>query len=244
MLLAIDIGNTNISFGLFKGSRLSKTWDIPVKNYPKTVSLKGNSFLKTSLKNIVICSVVPQVTAKLSVDIAAISGIKPNIIGKDIKVPIKNLYLDQKQLGIDRLVNAYAASIIYGHPVIVVSCGTAITLDVVSKSGAYLGGLIQPGLNLAASMLAAKTALLPGIKLKEPSGIIGQDTRSCILNGVVLGAAGSIDSLIEKIRAKIGKKAPAIGTGGDIELIKKYSKHINKVDPNLTLKGINLIYEK
>jgi type III pantothenate kinase len=242
VLLAIDIGNTNISCALFKGARIKKNWDIPVKNYSRASLLKHIKGKK--LCAALICSVVPQITGKLSVDIAGINGIKPYIIGKDIKIPIKNLYLNQKQLGADRLVNAYAASMIYGHPVIVASVGTAITLDVVSKNGAYLGGLIQPGLKLAISILASKTALLPGIKLKDPSGIIGRDTRSCILSGVILGAAGSIDSLVEKIRLKTGRNTPVIGTGGDITLIKKFSKHITKVDRELTLKGINLIYEK
>lgn len=241
MLLAIDIGNTNISCALFKGTRINKSWDIPTKNYSK---LKLFKYIKGKrLSAALICSVVPKITAKLSVDIAGISGIKPNIIGKDKKIPIKNLYLNQKQLGVDRLVNAYAASMIYGHPVIVASCGTAITLDVVSKNEVYLGGFIQPGLKLAVSMLAAKTALLPEIKLKEPFGLIGRDTQSCILNGVILGAAGAIDSLIEKIRLKTGGTTPVIGTGGDIKLIKKYSKHITKIDHSLTLKGIYLINE-
>jgi type III pantothenate kinase len=242
VLLAIDIGNTNISFALFKNKRIDKSWDIPVKNYSKLKLLKRIKAKK--LDAALICSVVPRITKKLSVDIAAINGIKPDIIGKDIRVPIKNLYLNQKQLGVDRLINAYAASLIYGNPVIVASAGTTITLDVVSKSGAYLGGLIQPGLKLAASMLAEKTALLPEIKLKAPSGIIGKNTQACILNGVVLGASGSIDSLVRKIKMNIGKKALVIGTGGDIGLIKKFSKQINKIDQNLTLKGINLLYEK
>jgi len=231
-----------MSCALFKRARISKCWDIPTKDYSKAKLFKH--IKRRKLSAAFICSVVPQITRKLCVDIDGISGIKPNIIGKDIKIPIKNLYLNPKQLGVDRLVNAYAGSIIYGHPVIVVSCGTAITIDVVSKSGAYLGGLIQPGLKLTVSVLAAKTALLPGIKLKEPSGLIGRDTRFCILNGVILGAAGSIDSLIEKIRLKIGKNTPVIATGGDINLIKKFSKYITKIDRNLTLKGINFIYEK
>lgn len=241
MLLAIDIGNTNISCALFKGARIIKSWDVPTK----TASLKRNGLLKRgTLEAVVICSVVPKLTRKLCADLSAISGIKPYIIGKDINVPIKNLYTNRKQLGQDRLVNAYAAGKIYGYPVIAVSAGTAITLDVVSKDGAYLGGLIQPGLTLSISALAQNTAMIPQVKLKGPLGLIGRETRACILNGVILGTAGSIDSLVKEIKLKTGKNTPVIGTGGDIDLLKKFSKEIDRIDRDLTLKGIYLTYKQ
>lgn len=241
MLLAIDIGNTNISFALFKGSRINKSWDIPTKSYAKL--RLARYIVNKKISAALICSVVPKIVNKLSRDIHQISGVKPALIGRDIFVPIKNLYKNKKQLGQDRLVNAYAASKIYSVPVIVASFGTAITLDVVSKNRAYLGGFIQPGLRLALSALNLKTAMLPKLKLLPVSGLIGADTRCAILNGVILGSAGSADALIEKIRLKTGKQTKVISTGGDISLIKKFSRQINIVDKDLSLKGIFLLYK-
>jgi len=241
VLLAIDIGNTNISFALFKGSRINKNWDIPTKSYSKLKLLKK---LKGKLiRFALICSVVPGIVNKLAGDIHSISGVKPEIIGRDIFVPIKNFYRNKKQLGQDRLVNAYAASQIYSVPVIVVSYGTAVTLDVVSKNRTYLGGLIQPGLRLSLSALNSGAAMLPKLNLLPACGLIGIDTRSSILNGVILGSSGSTDALIERIRLKTGKNTLVIGTGGDISLIKKSSKYIKTVDEDLTLKGIFLVYK-
>ena len=237
MLLAIDIGNTNISFAIFKGKQIIKNWDIPVKKY------RGMAKFSKPIKDALICSVVPVMTKIISNDIKKITGIKPKIIGKDIRVPLENLYREPKQLGSDRLVNAYAASQIYSTPVIIVSCGTAITVDAVTKNKIYLGGFIIPGLNSSLSVLNLNTALLPKIKLTSAKGIIGRNTRSCMLNGVVLGSIAAIDTLIEKIRVETGKSTKVIGTGGDIDLIKRLSGYIIKLDKDLTLKGVFLLYK-
>ncbi|MDO8662624.1 MAG: type III pantothenate kinase [Candidatus Omnitrophota bacterium] len=241
MLLAADIGNTNISLALFKGSKISKIRDIPLKEYTQSKLFKYIG--KESLDTALICSVVPSMAKRLANDLKKISGISPRLIGKDISVPLKNLYQNPKQLGQDRLVNAYAASKIYSAPVIVVSCGTALTIDAVSKNREFLGGFILPGLRSSLSSLNADTALLPKLKLKPASGLIGRNTQTGILNGVIAGSAGSIDSLIEKILLKISKHAKVIGTGGDIYLIKRFSRYIIKVNKELTLKGIFLVYK-
>lgn len=237
MLLAIDIGNTNISFALFKGSRIIKKWDIPLKEY------RCIRKLEKPVKAALICSVVPKLTQRISSDIKKITGIKPKIIGKGIRLPLKSLYQKPKQPGADRLLNAYAASKIYSTPVIVVSCGTAITVDAVSRDKKYLGGFIIPGLNTSLSALNLNTGLLPEIKLTAVPGRLGRNTRACILNGIILGSAGAVDRLIEKIRLKTGKNTKVIGTGGDIDLIKGFSEHINRIDNDLVLKGIYLLYE-
>ncbi len=242
MLLAIDIGNTNLSFALFKGNRISKIRDIPLKEYTQSRLLKyiGKEKPDASL----ICSVVPRMTKKLSTDIKKLTGVKPKLIGKAIRIPLKNLYQNPKQLGQDRLVNAYAASKIYSPPVIVVSCGTAITVDAVSKNREYLGGFILPGLNVSLSSLNTHTALLPKLKLAPSTAEIGKDTRSSILNAVLPGTAAAIDALIEKIRLKTGKNTQVIGSGGDIDLLKRFSKYIIKVNKQLALKGIFLAYQE
>ncbi len=237
MLLAIDIGNTNISFAIFNGGKIIKNWDIPLKEY------RGIRTLETPIKDALICSVVPQITQRVSRDIKKTTGVKPKIIGKDILIPLKNLYKKPEQLGMDRLVNAYAASQIYSAPVIIVSCGTAITVDAVSKISGYLGGFIIPGLNSSLSALNLNTALLPKVKLAPTKKNIGKNTQDCILNGVVLGSASAIDALIETLRIKIGKNTKIIGTGGDINLIKRFSKCAIRVNKNLLLNGIFLLYK-
>jgi len=169
-------------------------------------------------------------------------GKQPYIIGKGIKAPIKNLYRRPKQVGQDRLVNAYAGIKLYGAPLIAVDFGTAVTFDVVSGNKEYLGGMILPGLTISLDALNQRTALLPKIKLEEPKEFIGRDTKSSMLSGIVYGFAALTDDLVIRIKKKIGKDATVISTGGNIGLIGKYCRQIDKVDRDLTLKGLNLLY--
>jgi type III pantothenate kinase len=244
MLLTIDIGNTNISLGLFSGRRLLKKYSIPTKD--KVYYSRLNKLLrgkKKLIKDIIISSVVPQNTTSFKKALKRLFVKTPIIIGKDITVPVKNLYRKPKQVGQDRLVNAYIAARLYGAPLIVVDFGTAITFDVVSKDKEYLGGMILPGLRISLEALAEKTALLPKIKLTEPKEFIGGDTRASMLGGIVYGFAALTDDLVSRIKNKIGKNALVIGTGGNIGLIAKYCRKIDKIDSDLTLKGLALIYD-
>ena len=241
MLLAIDIGNTNISLGLFKGKRLLSRYCIPTKQRSYLAKLK-KIFNKHKIDDAIVCSVVPKSTTIIKKELNKLLGKKPIIIGKDIIVPVKNLYRRPKQVGQDRLVNAYAGVMLYGAPLIVVDFGTAITFDVISKHKEYLGGMILPGLDISLEILAERTALLPKIKLNKPKEFIGRDTRNSMLSGIIHGFAALTDDLTKRIKDKIGKNAKAIGTGGNIGLIDKYCKRIDKIDKDLTLKGLNLIY--
>lgn len=175
--------------------------------------------------------------------ISGLLGRRPYIIGKDIKGFIKNSYRKPKEVGTDRLVNAYAGIRLYGAPLIAVDFGTAVTFDVVSRNKEYLGGMIIPGLSISLDALASRTALLPRVSLKKPSEFIGRDTKSSILSGIIYGFAALTDDLAERIRSKIGRGAKVIGTGGNVELISKYCRYIDKIDTNLTLQGLNLIYQ-
>jgi len=240
MILAIDIGNTNISFGIFKGNRSTKRFNI-LTQYYNLRKLKQN-LGRVDIDDAIICSVVPYATKVLAKDLKIYLRKRPYIIGKDIKVPIKNLYRKPKQVGQDRLVNAYAGVLLYGAPLITVDFGTAITFDVISKKKEYLGGMILPGLAISLDALAKRTALLPKIKLETPQEFIGRDTRNSMLSGIVYGFAALTDDLVSRIKNKIGKKAKVIGTGGNINLIGKYCKQFDKIDRDLTLKGLNLIY--
>ncbi len=240
MLLATDIGNTNISFGVFRDNKLVKKFDIPDEKYSfKTLK----SFLsRINIDGCIICSVAPQSTDILEKDLKNYLDIKPYILGKNINVPIKNCYRKPRQIGQDRLVNAYAGMILFGVPLIVTDFGTAITFDIVSGQKEYLGGMILPGLSTSLEALSQKTALLPEINLSNPKEFIGRDTKSGMLSGIVYGFAALTDGLISKIRKEIGKNAKVIATGGDVNLINNYCFKIDKVDIDLTIKGLNFIY--
>jgi type III pantothenate kinase len=241
MLLAIDVGNTNISCGVFKGLKLVKQFDIPAKACFKTSFTK--KFRNTSkVSASIICSVVPKLTKVILRGLISLTGKTPYIIGKDLIVPIKNLYRWPGQVGQDRLVSAYAASSLYYAPLVVIDSGTAITFDVISRNNAYLGGLIVPGMEISLAALKEKTALLPLVKLAKPQTLIGRDTKNSILSGIVFGTAALCGELTKRIKQRIGKDTLVIGTGGNIPLIKKYSKLRIKIDRDLTLKGINLVY--
>lgn len=239
MLLAVDIGNTNISFAVFKKGAIIKKFNIPTKKY--SAKLLKTNLGKVRIVKCLICSVVPKVTGLLVRDIRKLLGVDAYIIGKGLKVPIKNLYRRPYQVGQDRLVNAYAGVMLFGGPLILIDFGTAVTFDVVSKRREYLGGMILPGLQISLDALNERTALLPKIKLNKPKELIGRDTENSMLSGIVYGLACLSDDLVKRIKLKIGKAARVIATGGNIHLIKRYCSNIDIVDGDLTLKGLRLI---
>jgi type III pantothenate kinase len=240
MLLAVDIGNTNISFGIFKGKGVLKRFDIPASLYSR--KRLAAALGKTRISDAIICSVVPALTLSLKEDLRRLLGRRPYIIGKDIRVPIRNLYRKPAQVGQDRLVNAFAAVVLYGAPCIVVDLGTAVTFDVISGHKEYIGGMILPGIGISLDVLYERTALLPRVKLVRPREVIGRDTKNSIISGMIYGFSALTDDLIARIKKKIGSRAKVIGTGGDIRLIGNYCGRINAIDINLTLKGLNLVY--
>ena len=247
MILAIDIGNTNITFGLFRGSRLLKkvqfaTFSVSRYNYFARKLKKD--WVGPGLKAIIICSVVPKAEKALAKALAGSFDSRILILGKDVKVPIKNLYKNPKQVGQDRLVAAYAARALYGdkRPLVVIDFGTAVTFDVVSKKGAYLGGLIVPGMEMSLSALSEKAALLPKVELKRPSFILGKTTRDSMTSGAFYGYAAMCDGLINKLEKRFNQKFFVLATGGGAHLIAPLSSSIKKVDNNLVLRGMNLTW--
>ncbi|MFH1641221.1 MAG: type III pantothenate kinase, partial [Candidatus Omnitrophota bacterium] len=240
MLLAIDIGNTNINFGIFNGPKLVKKFFISTKDY-SVRRLKGK-LGNYPIGESIIASVVPCACRILEKDLKALFKRQPYVLGKNITVPILNLYRKPGKVGQDRLANAYAGVMLYGTPLVLVDFGTAITIDVISRKKEYLGGLIIPGFELSLAALAEHTALLPRIKLDNPKELIGRDTENSILSGIVYGFTALVDNLVVRIKYIIGKNAKVIATGGDSGLILRYSKRIDKIDKDLTLKGLNIIF--
>ncbi|MDD5729662.1 MAG: type III pantothenate kinase [Candidatus Omnitrophica bacterium] len=242
MLLAIDIGNTSITVGLFKNNVLKKRYRIPTKTSGYFNALK-KIFAANRIDAAILCSVVPESTKRLAKELKKFLNKETLIVGKDLTVPVKNLYRLPKQVGQDRLVNAYAAVKLYGSPAVIIDFGTAITFDGVSKKGEYLGGMILPGIEISLDALWQKTALLPKVKLEKPREFIGRDTKESILSGLVHGFAALTDGMARRMKKEIGKNCLVIGTGGNISFISKFLNELNHKDIDLTLKGLNLIYQ-
>lgn len=243
-LLAIDIGNTNITAGLFKDAYLCMKKKVSSHGY-STYNKFFGSFLKSCDKkhitDVIISSVVPLVLSRVMVTLNKLGNNNIVILGRDKKVPIVNLYKVKGEVGIDRLVNAFAAKAIYGIPAVVVDFGTAITFDCISAKGEYLGGLIMPGIEISLASLYNKTALLPKVELKPAHDIIGKDTVNSMRGGILFGFGAMCDALALEYRKILGKNLKVIATGGNARLIKKYARSIQKVDEDLTLKGLYLI---
>lgn len=245
-LLTIDIGNTNITAGIFRGSRIIGKRKIPTHELS---SYRANfeRFFKScgikpgELEGVIISSVVPDALSRLSAYIKKTAGGRICIVGKNIRVPVKNLYRVKEEVGQDRLVNAFAAKLLYGAPCVIVDFGTAITFDVVSRKGEYMGGLILPGIELSLHGLYEKTALLPKVKLKKAPNIIGKDTASSMRGGILFGFGAMCDGLVSRYRSVLGPSARVVATGGNAGLIKTYTKSIQIVDDDLTIKGLFLI---
>jgi type III pantothenate kinase len=236
MLLAVDIGNTSIAFGVFNGKKLIRSW----KAFTDRVISGKPVILPSGISRAIISSVVPKATPLISRAISRRYKIKPLILGKNIKAPIKNLYRKPGQVGQDRLVDAVAAKELYGYPAIVVDFGTAITFDVISKKGEYLGGLIFPGIETSLNALSEKAALLPKITVVPPKGLIGHDTGDSMRSGVFYGIGSLCDGIISKLRKKFGPMR-VIATGGHAKILAGFSDSVKNIDSHLTLRGLRII---
>ncbi len=247
-LLTVDIGNTTIALGLFKNQRLLKVWRIETVFNRRRLRSRLYSLARQiqkhtrDLEGIVICSVVPQLSGVVGEVLSKFFKVNVLLIGRDIKVPLINRYRNPHHVGQDRLVGGFAASKLYGTPLIVIDFGTAITFDVVSQKNEYLGGIIIPGIRLTAESLWKKTALLPKVPIKAPEELIGRDTKESILSGIFYGYGALCDGLIDRIARGLKSKPKIILTGGYSRLMKKFiSQKINAVDEDLIFKGMGLL---
>jgi len=239
MLLAIDIGNTNIGFAVIhKTGRIVTVVTVDTDVKAGKIKAAAVKILKAhAISRAVICSVVPKVSKTLEGMLKKTLSV--DIIGRDIMVPIRNRYKNPKQVGQDRLVGAYGAIKIYGCPLIVVDLGTAITFDVISSKGEYLGGAIVPGIRLSAESLFLKTALLPRIEIQAPRHIIGKTTQESILSGLFYGYGSLCRGFIDLISQQMKGRPRVVMTGGHAHLMKKFvSSKIRIIDEDLVFKGI------
>ena len=252
MLLTIDIGNTNITLGVFDGERLVSTWAVSTDikrtadEYAVLLSslLTGSGLAFEDIDQISIACVVPPLLATME-DLCAryINNIPPLIVGPGIKTGVRICTDNPREVGADRIVNAAAAHRIYGGTLIVIDFGTATTFDVISKNGDYLGGAIAPGIGIIADALFTRTSKLPTVELIPPERTIGKNSIEAMQSGIMFGYVGLIESLVTRIRKELGEKARVIATGGLSAVIASETKIIDKVDKDLTLIGLRLIHE-
>lgn len=252
MLLAIDVGNTETTLGLFERDELRQHWRLTTtaaRTVDETRILLGQLVHTASLDasevtSVGICSVVPTVTRGLVDACDMAFGVTPRVIDAGSRLPITLDVDEPATVGADRIANTLAASQIYGRDCIVVDLGTATTYDCVSASGSFFGGIIQPGVESSAQMLFSKTAMLPSTALATPERAIGTNTVDCIRAGIVYGAADSIDGLIRRIKAEWPHpQVPyVIATGGLATTFRNFCAGFDEVDPALTLKGIRLAH--
>ena len=251
MLIAVDIGNTNVTVGILKDAEIIRSFKFNtslLKSKNKTARIVKDKLLsqasdKEDVEAIYACSVVPALNKNARNILQSIFKKEVAVVGEDVIVPIINRYRIPNHVGSDRLVNAYAGLKIYGAGLIIVDFGTAITFDIVSKKSEYLGGLIVPGLKLMQESLNKKTALLPFVELSRPIEIIGRDTISSIRAGIVYGTVSLCDGIINRLLKKECKGFKVIATGGDTHLIKPYSSYLSTIEDSLILKGLAFIYQ-
>lgn len=247
MLLAVDIGNTNITLGIFDKEKLIENFRL---TSDKKLSHEGYEALlkefcdKFEIKDCVIGSVVEELGLTLKLACDKFFSLDSLLINSEKEYGIKILLENPKKVGADRIANAFGAKNKYTLPAIIVDIGTATTFDVVSKNGDFLGGVIMPGLNLQLKSLNANTSKLPQIEINTSKKAIGNSTENAMLSGVIRGSACAIEGLINQCEAELGEKATIIATGGHSKLISEYMvRKFDFVDPFLTLEGLKLLYE-
>ena len=250
MLLAIDIGNTNITLGVFEDDKLRATWRVAtgihrmVDEYDVLlISLLRQKGLDISdITKGALCSVVPPLTAIFEELVQRYSHISPLVVGAGVKTGVSIRMENPREVGADRIVNAAAAHHLYGCPVIIIDMGTAITFDTVSREGDYIGGVIAPGIHTAVETLHLRAAMLPRVELIRPKQAIGTSTITAMQSGIIFGYVGLIEGIIARIQQELGEKAKVVATGGYAELIAEETSVIDIINPDLTLIGLRLIY--
>ena len=251
MLLAIDVGNTNMVFGLYDGDKLRGSFRIST-NSERTSDELGmliaqyyhfHDIACADTTAVVIASVVPPVMYTLINAIRKYLFVQPVIAGRDADIGIENCYANPREVGADRLVNAVSAVRKSGKPLIIVDIGTATTFDAIDENGAYQGGAIFPGLKVAMEALFLKASKLPRVDIERPKNAIGKTTVQSMQSGAVRGYVGALTGIIPDIQKELGGKARVVATGGMGRMMAEYCDLIDDVDPNLTLEGLRLIYE-
>ncbi|UCB42845.1 MAG: type III pantothenate kinase [Dehalococcoidales bacterium] len=251
MLLTIDIGNTNVIFGVFEGEELRNTWRTATvinKMADEYAMFLLNAFqyknLETSdITGIALCSTVPPLVVTFQEMLQRYFGILPLVVGPGVKTGVSIRFDNPREVGPDRIANTAAAHLLYKGPVIIVDLGTATTFDIVSREGEFIGGVIAPGLGHAAEALFARTAALPRVELVAPKQTIGANTIAGMQSGIVFGYVGLVEGILERIQRELGEKATVVATGGYAYVITPETTVIDTINPDITLIGLRAIYQ-
>jgi len=252
MLLAIDIGNTNLVIGciendqiLFKAriatdrTRTSDQYGVEIKNMMEAYGVHVSD-----IDDCIISSVVPPVFNSVRTGVIKVIGKQPLVVGPGLKTGL-NIHVDvPSQVGSDRIVIAVAALAEYKAPLILMDLGTATTIEVVEPENTYMGGVIIPGVHVSLDALTSRAAQLPGISLDKPKSVIGKNTVDCMRSGMMYGTAAMIDGLIDRMEEELGHSSTLVATGGLAQFITPLCKHKIILEKDLLLKGLNIIYKK
>lgn len=252
MLLAIDIGNTNLVIGCFRDdkilfkariatdrTRTSDQYGVEIKNM-----LEAYGVDRSDIKDCIISSVVPPVFNSVRTGVIKIIGKQPMVVGPGLKTGL-NIHVDvPSQVGSDRIVIAVAALAEYKAPLLLLDLGTATTIEAVEPDNVYMGGVIIPGVRVSLDALTSRAAQLPGISLDQPKQVIGKNTVDCMRSGMMYGTAAMIDGLVERMEEELGHRCTLIATGGLAQFITPLCKREIILEKDLLLKGLNIIYKK
>ncbi|MDP4099199.1 type III pantothenate kinase [Paenibacillus sp. P96] len=252
MILVVDVGNTNIVLGVYRGRELLHHYRISTSRQStedeygvliyNLFHMKGISVHQ--IEGVIISSVVPPLVRVLEQMCAKYIGKKPILVGPGIKTGLNLRYENPREVGADRIVNAVAAVDQFKGPLVVVDFGTATTFDCIDGQSNYLGGVIVPGIGISTEALYQRASKLPRIELEKPKKVIGRNTVHAMQAGIIFGYAGQVDGIVERIKQEMGAELKVIATGGLAELIAGETKSIQEICPLLTLEGLRIIYER
>jgi type III pantothenate kinase len=251
MLLTVDIGNTNITLGLYQGETLGPRWRLATahERMPDEYGLQFVGLLDhagcapADLSGICLASVVPPLTGKVVEACRVYLGQDPMVVETGVKTGVRIRYEDPRAVGADRIVDAAAVQRLYGGPACVVDFGTATTFDAINEDGDYLGGAIAPGISIAAEALFLHTAKLPRVDLQRPPAAIGRNTVHAMQSGLLFGYVAMVEGMVARFRDELGPNMKVIATGGLAEIVSRETAVIEIIAPWLTLDGLRFIWE-
>lgn len=250
MLLAVDVGNTNVTLALFDGDRLAADWRVSSHRErtadEMAIELRQlfslRDFDLAVVDGVVIASVVPNINPALVEASRRYLRCEPLMVGPGVKTSVRIRYDNPKDVGADRIANALAAYTKYGGPIIVIDFGTAVTYDAINAEGDYLGGAIAPGVEISLDALVSHTAMLRRVEPVAPDSVIGRNTVTSIQSGLVWGFVAQVEGMVKRMVDELGGQAKVIATGGQAALVAELTTVIEVTDPLLTLEGLRLIY--